>query len=568
MKRLSVFTILSITLFLLLTDLYAGGFFVSDIATELYQPDQRAVISWDGKKQTMFLSAGLKSNEIANFAWVIPVLSSAEPVVSPTDMRIHDYLAGFFRGKRKPPTREPGLFGKKIIKSVKIDKYDVSVVGADKSEDLINRLALDGYRLPEKTSRIIDRYMSNPAPEGYRLSFVINRIGLGDMYKDEIEEVKGIYDNVKNEYNALMKEIREIFSNESFMDERYRGRKLEDIIIDYLKTWSPRKEREKPGFYWLENYYNKIIKKEFKRHKLPSRVIFILNDETLRVEGNPKFSMSVSEKGLKLDISYDFNIMKYAWRKGSFSIDGYSLRENKIHIRKSNLEKYIKSVNDYGRVRSLKEKDVRDLMLFFSLEGFDYSGLIRQLDERVSIVEENVMPDAEKMAEHYLPLLVKLFNRIEKYNAKPQIYVKKFYDEEYAAPFREKIDSIINASSISLEARERFSELAEMVLLLRKGINTPLKIKFEPAGPVFPAGLSSANSGKCRVEVFLLSTGHAHDRKFVLQKDKKIHEINEDINAVFAGDADTSGMKWISWFGKVGYLRDLKKDVIFSVEGM
>ncbi len=561
MKKITLINI-AITILFRVANLFAGGFFVSDTSMELHQPDQKAVITWDGEKETILLSTGLRSDDIANFVWIVPVISSRGPLVNYTGMQAHADLAVKFWGRRKSPVRQAGIFGKRIEDTVKIDRYDMSILDAGKPEDLLKWLEENGYRISGNTVKLIDNYMDDK-----NVYFIMNRLDLRDMFREEIEEVENIYDNVKNEYSSILSEIREIFSNETFMDKRYRGRNLETVIINYLKTWSPKKVREKPGFYWLEDYYNKIIRKEFKEREILSKVTFLLNEETLRIEGNPVFNMTISDEGLKLNISYDFDIMKYSWRKGTFSIDGYSIEDNLIYVNNQDLEKYRESINTFGRIRGLNESDIDVLMEFFSLGDFDYSGFIRQLDERVVIVENNVMQDAMKMAEDYLPALVELFDRIEEYNRKPQIYVKKFYDEKYDAPLAEKVDSLVNSSSVSIEAKKKFSELADMIGGLKKGINSPLRIEFYPDSPVYPLGLAPVNSGECRVEVFFISDNHVYDKKEILWKDKKVISLNAEKEEIQLKNLDISDMRYMSWFSQVGYLREYGRDVVFKMGG-
>jgi hypothetical protein len=46
--------------------LLADGFFVSDhYAQDVYAPDQKAVIAWDGAKETIVLSTKLQARELA-----------------------------------------------------------------------------------------------------------------------------------------------------------------------------------------------------------------------------------------------------------------------------------------------------------------------------------------------------------------------------------------------------------------------------------------------------------------------------------------------------------------------
>lgn len=60
------FVIFLFILFSLVDLAYADGMYVSDYHAHLYEPSQKAVITWDGTKETMILSAAVKSVESCN----------------------------------------------------------------------------------------------------------------------------------------------------------------------------------------------------------------------------------------------------------------------------------------------------------------------------------------------------------------------------------------------------------------------------------------------------------------------------------------------------------------------
>ena len=117
MKRLIKSLLLLVVLLTISSQVYADGWHLSDFQQHMEEPNQKAVISWDGQTETMILSSGVKSSEVSNFAWVIPIQSYSKPEVTAGD------IAGLAAG---------GLGGK-VVKGV---AGKVAGKAAQKAEDL------------------------------------------------------------------------------------------------------------------------------------------------------------------------------------------------------------------------------------------------------------------------------------------------------------------------------------------------------------------------------------------------------------------------------------------------
>jgi len=67
---------------------------------EVFIPEQKAVIFWDGSTEKLILESKISVEDIANVAWVVPIQSSTKPIVETADEQIFYRLADLFR----PPT--------------------------------------------------------------------------------------------------------------------------------------------------------------------------------------------------------------------------------------------------------------------------------------------------------------------------------------------------------------------------------------------------------------------------------------------------------------------------------
>ena len=143
MKRL--FAISLFTCFISVGFAYADGMYVSDRYTHLYEPSQKAVISWNGKRETMILSAAVKPEDLANFAWVIPIQSMSKPSVSAGDLKVFKDLVDYF--KKPDSSKGKRIAPKSAIEGVQVSRFgkqkiwkntNFSVVSAPRAKRAVN----------------------------------------------------------------------------------------------------------------------------------------------------------------------------------------------------------------------------------------------------------------------------------------------------------------------------------------------------------------------------------------------------------------------------------------------
>lgn len=173
-------------LILIIPSVYADGWHISDYYLHLYEPNQKAVISWNGQMETMILSSAVKSDDIANFAWVIPIQSYTKPEVTGGNISIFKDLVNYFRieenyGRDQLGIESTGGKGVEVVESKEVDVYDITILKATSSDDLIDWLNDNGYKVPDEAKPILDKYVAKG-----NFYFVANKIDLRNKFKNEI----------------------------------------------------------------------------------------------------------------------------------------------------------------------------------------------------------------------------------------------------------------------------------------------------------------------------------------------------------------------------------------------
>ena len=176
--------------FLAAPPVLADGWHTSDIYLHLYEPNQKAVISWNGQKETMILSSSVKSDDIANFAWVVPIQSSSKPEVSEGNISIFYDLVNYFNVPTPNDFEQTGVAGKggvTVIETKEIDVYDITILKANNTNDLINWLNENGYKVPNEARPIIEKYVNKND-----FYFIANKIDLSNKFNKSIKFLSDI----------------------------------------------------------------------------------------------------------------------------------------------------------------------------------------------------------------------------------------------------------------------------------------------------------------------------------------------------------------------------------------
>ncbi len=133
---------------------------------EVKQVQQKAVIWWDGKTETLIESVTYSGNP-REFAWIIPVpnkpeveeatdelFSALESLTNPTAVAMPEY------GRGDLMIQNPSLdSGVRVIETKKIDIYDVTVLTAQDGNELRKWLTTNGYKYPEDKEYLLENYV-------------------------------------------------------------------------------------------------------------------------------------------------------------------------------------------------------------------------------------------------------------------------------------------------------------------------------------------------------------------------------------------------------------------------
>lgn len=226
-----------------------GGVFLDYYRYAVYLPEQKAAIFWDGTNETLILSTKIRSEDLTNMAWVVPIPSKTKPEIEEGDIYIFYQLAEIFteyKGKGySDPSFDPlaivpfglGLVGSlssaiiyvvrkqrnllylsvffasmslvsfvwlvmymgsmagtftstgdggvEPIEIKKVDVYDVATLKATNATALVGWLNDNGYAVPESAVPILQDYCDK---DDYY--FIANRINLEDRYTTDTERSK------------------------------------------------------------------------------------------------------------------------------------------------------------------------------------------------------------------------------------------------------------------------------------------------------------------------------------------------------------------------------------------
>jgi len=207
-------------------------------------PHQKAIIFWDDyyKKEVILLSTEIKTREISDLAWVIPVFSKTKPEVEEAEIEIFDAVPWLFSEIKRVDRGDGGIIGiiilviivltllfwllrKKrtklglisgaigivilvffisiifvslggarsgvnsevlpieIIETKKVGIYDIMILKSTDASFMVNWLNENGYKVSDKSTTILQEYCSQS--NSY---FIVNRINKKALDKENLSE--------------------------------------------------------------------------------------------------------------------------------------------------------------------------------------------------------------------------------------------------------------------------------------------------------------------------------------------------------------------------------------------
>lgn len=188
MKKVLISSLLVLVIILLsIQTASADGVIFSDYHKHMFEPSQKAVITWDGITEEMVLSTAVRSDDIANFAWVVPIQSSTDPEITAGNITVFELLVNYFT-----PDVQSNRYGKAmsaegdviVIESKEVDVYDITVLKATNAQALVNWLNEHNYKTPESAAPVFQKYCDKED-----FYFIANRIDLTNKFATSLRVV-------------------------------------------------------------------------------------------------------------------------------------------------------------------------------------------------------------------------------------------------------------------------------------------------------------------------------------------------------------------------------------------
>jgi len=300
----------------------ADGMFVSDEYSHLYEPYQKAVIYWSGTTETLILSSAVRSDNLSNIAWIVPIISTTMPNVTAGNITVFQDLVDYFKEYDYWHYKEwynevtVDLAGRvTILESKEIDIYDVVIIKATNASDLINWLIENNFNVSKEAYGIIEKYvkMNN-------CYFVVNKIDLKNKYREVLELIENgsITLDLTNYLNVFS-------SPQNF--EQFKKIQAMQIICnkDFFVSWGL--DYYYPEFllnlgitagdyFELEKKFS-INDQEFIASITPNNLSYknvdeLITDSNIRAKYDAVYELLSN----KLDIIYDYYQMRQALKQG------------------------------------------------------------------------------------------------------------------------------------------------------------------------------------------------------------------------------------------------------------
>ena len=528
--------------------IYADGMYVSNIHRHMEEPSQKAIIAWDGKKETMILAAAARSSDIANFAWIVPIISRTQPIVSKGDIAIFRQLVSFFMRDSLAYGQALGLKtpeGVEVLESKEIDIYDITVLKAKTAQDLMKWLTSNGYKVPPQAENVFHTYIVHeehgkkvfdglPPLKTY---FVANKVDLRNRYKKEIEEVRRIYAKHKAHYDKLCAEVNKLFSQYGIHEKVGQGPYTSFQYIEVLGIIS-NAVHDPTNPFKLPRRWSAELGQGIKVEEVCSAEPYF-QDQRIRFR-QPKghqWAMAVYRNGEFVDVLDYIAYTKNNRRPGRHLNPAQTRKEvtlSKFSKKEAHpLKEYIENREDYHAVLDNEENCETAL-----------ESVARDLNQALG----TRLWELQQLSQHLFPRAWMMSAALEFSNGE--------------IPLTSQIASVTRALGTQ-EQKESIAPLTKAMRDLRTGLSTPLKIEFRPAQPNYPLRISSLNQGLSRIEVYVLSERPVIDQSNILRVDQS-KTISQELGKSMARAGMNFQGGYVTRLFYQGLLSDLTADAVFK----
>ncbi len=222
-------------------------------------------------------------------------------------------------------------------------------------------------------------------------------------------------------------------------------------------------------------------------------------------------------------------------------------------------------VSEKVEVVEIKKVDIYDIAV---LKTTDAAALVDWLNENGYIVPESTTPILEEYCRqedfYFIANKINLANKYQDLIIKDEDkacaeMVGELVSEAYYIAISEaEIFSVLESLKEEGECQEVDFEAVKILVELKLGIATPLKITFQPKTPFYPLKISSINDGDTEIDVYLFSETPVKDKSGILS----LFQMTEN-TSVFK-NSYRLGQKYVTYLNYSGDLKDLSSDSWFE----
>lgn len=581
-KKLSVL----ITLLIFIPNiLSADGMVMTSITDQiLMEASQKALISWDGTTERMLLATKVKTRDVDNYVWIVPILSTTEPEVSKGDLSIFKDLTTFlYERYDEGKTTNSDLFSEdnsdynedvEVVSQKEIDMYDITVLKTTNASSLIKWLNDHGYKVFDDIEPKLDWYIKQN-----NCYFIANKIDVSNECEDEFAEYKG-YQHFEDEFK---KDIHGLIDH---LYEYGLDHKVYNFDVTKYSGW----DINKNYLYELyNNYPNNPYLSKFGRH---SFLFYSDVNEMIRDYLENLFINKLEENNFdvykKYNIGNDFHIEI----KPVLSMDSDNkpifynrifiyYRNEKVHIWYSSLISINEVLDDINYFITGDMSEGMKRKLIFLFKNHYFINLVEDIKKDTLEMNDFLKDEKENHIEKYNNLIYPILEQLKTYDGYSSYVIRRYlnYTKENRKAYKKFLSNpkslkiLYTGTSDILKAlfeinktyTNKFSKLYETANKLRYGMETPLIFEFTPTDAFFPLVISTLNKGDTAVNVITLTNEPIIDNKKQLLKTKQAI-IPDDINEMIKEKFIDQDFTYISGFEYKGDIRKFDNDAVFSFD--
>jgi len=492
-----------------------GMYIPSNYELHMNIPDQKAIINWYEGNETMIIASSVRTDNISNIAWIVPIESSQKPEIKEGNLSIFQDLVRFMYG-----TDQSSLGGSNggggaggasskgvnLIETKSVGIYNISILSATCGQDLVDWLNDNGYRIGPDALPILNKYVN----EG-NVYFIANKIDLENKYKAEIDSVKNLVNSEFAKGSYLENPSNLDFTISCLAEDYHETNFIENSAASIYDD-----------FYYANTPYNKgLIMNKCSN--------FFLTQDFLKNFNNNYGSYTSNDGVVSGEV--------WSWIASSFENTNNNYNDPQLENLNPGIYCYNDSFGPYGNINLSK------VVLLIS----------DNLIKRPVVLG---MGDSDGTCFHFYDLKINVIK------SNLQDFYNSYMDTKNQIASRwNGLKDILETSNFDLD---KLAELGKTQDDLKyPGISTPLIFNFKTDFPNYPLVISSVNKGTTNIDVYVLSRGNIIESNNILKKYEN-KTLDSDIASELSKYFVLGNSKYVTRFSFKGDLNQLIKDAKFT----